>query len=113
MERVKFHNNIWCWGESWKVILNEGVCVGDVSISKEHPEECFISGVSTVPEARRQGLASLFLQLANKIAKDHDCAYLALYVEKEQRENVAFYEKRGFTKFANDGVWFEMRKEVE
>jgi len=113
MDSVKFHHNTWNWGESWKVVINEGDCLGEVSIQSESPEECFVSGISTIPEARRKGLASFFLKIAEGIAAEHHCKYMALYVEKEQKENIAFYKKRGYVRHAEDGPWYEMRKTIE
>lgn len=113
MDSVKFHHNTWHWGESWKVVINEGDCLGEVSIQSKHPEECFVSGLSTVPEARRKGLGSFCLQIAEGIGIDHNCAYVALYVEKEQQDNVAFYQKRGYVLHHEDGIYWEMRKDLK
>lgn len=64
------HENDWSWGKSIKLISTNGVACVEMSFEKNNPGVCYISGLSVIPEYRRQGYATALMSICEQMCEE-------------------------------------------
>lgn len=58
------HENEWNWGQSIHLVSTNGVACVTMSFESDNPGVCYLSGLSVIPEYRRQGYATALMNAA-------------------------------------------------
>lgn len=109
--KYTLHTNEWNWGTSIYVISEKAISVARITISNtEYENECWIVGVSVLPEYRRRGYATNLLKCCEDICKQYG-------ISKIHLESCAYcrslYDKLGYQYVRNTGIGLlEMCKEI-
>ena len=91
------HENTWPWGQSLDFIADGGHGCVSVSFEKSNPGVAYISGLSVIPQYRRNGIATRLLKHCEDECKSRGIFRIDLNSVTEPFV-VSFYEKHGFTK---------------
>ena len=59
-------------------------------------DECYIANVAVSPDFRRQGIADLLLDSAEKTAREKNCSFISLEVRVSNTPAINLYEKHGY-----------------
>lgn len=63
-----------------------------------HPHRLRVYDIATRPERQGQGLGSLLMQHAQRLAQTNGCTWLSLEADPKEPGLVPWYEKQGFQK---------------
>ena len=102
---VIYHNCTWWWGETVEIILLSGQGIIEVQLVKSTPNIAYLSGLSVLPECRRQQLGKQLIEYATNIAIDKRKKFLQLSVEKNKEWLINWYKRLGFE------IWSEEEHE--
>lgn len=94
--KVIYHNCTWWWGETVKIILSSGQGIIEVQLDKSTPNIAYLSGLSVLPECRRQQLGKQLIEYATNIAIDKGKKFLLLTADKTNEWLVNWYKRLGF-----------------
>lgn len=94
-ENMVMHTNTWSWGESVLLVGFDGLGVVELFFEKKDPYVAYLSGLSVVPEARRNGYATILMMEAVNICQKKGIFRIDLRAVKEQFVR-DFYHKIGF-----------------
>lgn len=103
------HENEWNWGQSIHLVSTNGVACVTMSFDSDNPGVCYISGLSVIPEYRRQGYATALMSACEQICKEKGIFRIDLssvlvdYVQ-------GFYTKLGFIPIREDNGVLRMYK---
>lgn len=64
------HENEWPWGKTITLVSVKGVAYVTMSFDKYEPGVCYISGLSVIPEYRRQGYASTMMSICEQMCEE-------------------------------------------
>ena len=103
--KVIYHNCTWWWGETVKIFLSGGEGTIEVQLDKSTPNTAYLSGLSVLPESRRQQLGKQLIEYATNVAIDKGKKLLQLSAEKNNDWLVNWYKRLGFE------VWSEEEHE--
>jgi len=91
------HENTWPWGQTLDIIANGGYGCVTMSFEKANPGVAYISGLSVLPQYRRNGLATTLLKFCEDECRKRGIFRMDLNSVTESFV-VSFYEKHGFTR---------------
>lgn len=94
--KVIYHNCTWWWGETVKIILSSGQGIIEVQLDKSTPNIAYLSGLSVLPECRRQQLGKQLIKFATNVAIDKGKKFLQLSADKTNEWLVNWYKRLGF-----------------
>ena len=94
--KVIYHNCTWWWGETVKIILSSGQGIIEVQLDKSTPNIAYLSGLSVLPESRRNQLGTQLIAYATKVAIDKGLKFLQLTADKTNEWLVNWYKRLGF-----------------
>lgn len=103
--KVIYHNCTWWWGETVKIFLSSGEGTIEVQLDKSTPNTAYLSGLSVLPEFRRQQLGKQLIEQATNVAIDKGKKFLQLTVDKTNEWLLNWYERLGFE------IWSEEEHE--
>ncbi len=97
MKNKVIHHNYWHWGESYIIILNNGLGTATLQISDSNHKCGVISSLSVVKNVRKHGIGNQLLHECETLAFELGLEELCLYAEKNTftRE---WYERHGYKK---------------
>ena len=93
--KVLKHRNTWCWGKSTIIVLENGKGIVTVSFENENPNEATITGLSVHESARRKGLGTKLVKLAEEEAKEFGVKRIILFSD-ENSFTYNWYKSLGF-----------------
>lgn len=97
------HQDVWNWGETVKLVTPDGCGLISMSFSNGSPGVCYISGLSVVPEMRRQGIATNLMRACENYCKQRGIFRIDLNSRKEGWL-IDFYGSLGYAQlFEEDG----------
>ena len=97
------HQDVWGWGETVKLVTPDGFGLVSMSFSNGSPGVCYISGLSVVPEVRRQGIATNLMRACENYCKQRGIFRIDLNSRKEGWL-IDFYGSLGYAQlFEEDG----------
>ena len=94
--KVIYHNCTWWWGETVKIILSSGQGIIEVQLDKSTPNIAYLSGLSVLPESRRNQLGTQLIAYATNVAIDKGLKFLQLTADKTNEWLVNWYKRLGF-----------------
>lgn len=103
------HENKWPWGKTVTFIWSDGVATVDMSFEKNNPGVCYISGLSVVPERRRQGLGLCLMEECINYCQKQDIFRIDLNSVTEPFV-MDFYHKLGFQDLDENEGFMRMYK---
>ena len=103
--KVIYHNCTWWWGETVKIFLSSGEGIIEVQLDKSTPNTAYLSGLSVLPECRRQQLGKQLIEYATNVAIDKGKKFLQLSAEKNNEWLINWYKRLGFE------IWSEEEHE--
>ena len=89
------HDNLWWWGKSSTLILDNGKAMIEVSIEDERPDAACIQSLLVHESVRQQGIANAMLTFAEDKAKKAGCEPVYLCARKGTFL-IPWYERRGY-----------------
>lgn len=107
--RFVIHENSWTWGKSLVVISSMAEATVELSFEDVNPGVCFLSGLSVLPEYRRQGIATELMRVCEQICEKRGIFRIDLnsvltdYVQ-------GFYKKLGYIPIKEDNGVMQMYK---
>ena len=106
-----YHNSHWYWGDTIKIITNDGKGTIRVSFDKELPCAATIDSFSVVETARNKGIGKQLLEKAEQAAKDYDnnIKYVLLDAEKNSWV-VDWYKRCGYEVIKETDNYYTMEK---
>ncbi len=63
--------------------------------------------IAVSEEARGQGLGKALVRHAEKVAADHDCAYLRLEIRTDNQPSIRLFESQGYKRFGSYADYYE------
>lgn len=111
---IVIHANEWKWGRSFDIISNDGHATVSVSVTKEEPEQAYISGLSVHESSRREGLGKKMMDFAIDVARQNTCKYAYLLTDKDSFV-FEWYKRLGFKYYGdrpNDNGFVPMYMEL-
>lgn len=93
--KIITHVNLWWWGKSYTLILDNGKAMIDVLITNDHPYAACIQSLMVHESVRQQGIANAMLAFAEDKAKKEGCNQTYLCARKDTFL-VPWYERRGY-----------------
>lgn len=93
--KVRIHENEWPWGSTAQIVAADGCAIVEMSFEKNEPGVCYVSGLSVVPIARRQGRARELMGMVLDECRERGIFRIDLNAVKEPFV-VRFYESLGF-----------------
>lgn len=106
--KVIYHNCIWWWGETVKIILSSGQGTIEVQLDNSTPNIAYLSGLSVLPECRRQQFGKQLIKYATNIAIDKGKKFLQLSVEKNNEWLINWYKRLGFDVLSDEEHVYSM-----
>lgn len=103
------HQNTWDWGSTVDVIANNGEGIVEMSFNNSNPGVCFISNLSVIPSARRQGIATVLLEYCIDYCAKKHIFRIDLDSVKENFV-VNMYHKYGFSDIEESDNTIQMYK---
>ena len=88
------HDNLWWWGKSSTLILDNGKGMIEVSVENDLPDAACIQSLMVHESVRQQGIADALLTLAEETAKQLGCEQVYLCARKGTFL-IPWYERRG------------------
>lgn len=76
------HHNIHIWGESWNVVMHDGLALGNLQVDDEDPAAGCIYNISVHETAREQGYGKEMLNYLENMAKKFNFGEVYLSVRK-------------------------------
>ncbi len=89
------HDNLWWWGKSSTLILDNGKGMIEVSVENDLPDAACIQSLMVHESVRQQGIADALLTLAEETAKQLGCEQVYLCARKGTFL-IPWYERRGY-----------------
>ena len=80
--KIITHENLWWWGKSYTLILDNGKAMIEVSIEDERPDAACIQSLLVHESVRQQGIANAMLTFAEDKAKKAGCEQVYLCARK-------------------------------
>lgn len=110
-QKFIYHNAHWYWGDTIKIITNDGRGTIRVSFDKEWPCAATIDSFSVVETARNKGIGKQLLEKAEQAAKDYDnhIKYVLLDAEKNSWV-VDWYKRCGYEVIKETDNCYTMEK---
>jgi ribosomal protein S18 acetylase RimI-like enzyme len=103
------HENEWPWGKTVTVIWSDGVATINMSFEKNNPGVCYLSGLSVIPERRREGLALIMMEECINYCQKHNIFRIDL--NSVQRDWLMhFYHQLGFINIEENEGFMRMYK---
>ena len=93
--KIITHENLWWWGKSYTLILDNGKAMIEVSIEDERPDAACIQSLLVHESVRQQGIANAMLTFAEDKAKKAGCEQVYLCARKGTFL-IPWYERRGY-----------------
>lgn len=106
------HENTWPWGDSIELVSTKGVACVHMSFEKAEPGVCYISGLSVIPEYRRQGYATQMMSICEQMCEERGVFRIDLnsvlidYVQD-------FYHKLGYKDIEESNDLMRMYKLIK
>lgn len=104
------HENIWWWGKTYDIILDNGKGIVELQLEDDTPLTAYIRGLSVTLSARQNGLGRKLLTTCEDIAVLKNKKFLMLSVDKKNIWLTEFYKKIGFEITRSDENEFQMTK---
>ncbi|MGN1155693.1 MAG: GNAT family N-acetyltransferase [Agathobacter sp.] len=107
--KIITHNNQWYWGESIDLISDNAAACVVMSFERDNPGVCYISGLSVIPECRKQGYATSLMLTCEQICKEKGIFRIDLssvLIDFVQD----FYKKLGYIPIREDDSVLKMNK---
>jgi ribosomal protein S18 acetylase RimI-like enzyme len=84
----------------------DGALAG-VLVLEAHPDHLLVENVAVAPGAQGQGVGSILLTLAERVAASQGVPEVRLYTHERMTENIAYYPRRGYveTHRTDDGTF--------
>lgn len=109
---MKIHRNIYKWGESETIVVEDGDGFIKIQYDNDLPENGFIESLSVISGKRRMGMGKLLLKAAELKIAEKGKKYARLYVEKDTWL-VDWYLRNGYNIAGEvDEIYFDMIKEL-
>lgn len=80
---MKLHRNIYKWGETETIIVEDGDGFIKIQYDNDLPENGFIESLSVISGKRCMGIGNLLLRAAELKITEKGKKYARLYVEKD------------------------------
>ena len=93
--KIITHENLWWWGKSYTLILDNGKAMIEVTIEDERPDAACIQSLLVHESVRQQGIANAMLTFAEDKAKKAGCEQVYLCARKGTFL-IPWYERRGY-----------------
>lgn len=106
---MTLHSNRWPWGTTETVIIEGGAAMVEMMFEDDNVGVCYISGLSVIPERRREGLATELMKYCEEFCRKRDIFRLDLNSVKEQFV-MDFYYKLGFVDIREENGYMKMYK---
>ena len=103
------HHNTWPWGETVTFIISDGAGTVDMSFDKGNPAVCYISGLSVIPEKRRQNLGLILMEECINYCQKRGIFRIDLNSVQEEWL-MEFYHKLGFKDIEESEGFMRMYK---
>lgn len=106
-----YHNAHWHWGDTIKIITNDGRGTIRVSFDKEWPCAATIDSFSVVETARNKGIGKQLLEQAEQAAKDYDTHIKYVLLDAEKNSWVVdWYKRCGYEVIKETDNYYTMEK---
>lgn len=109
---LTLHSNRWPWGTTETVIIENGDAMVEMSFEDDNVGVCYISGLSVIPERRREGLAKQLMEYCETFCRNSGVFRLDLSSVKEQFV-MDFYHKLGFCDIREENGYMKMYKIIK
>lgn len=106
---MTIHENEWPWGKTVTLVIADGSAMVDMSFEKNNPGVCYLSGLSVVPEKRRQGLALNLMRECEYYCFKNNIFRISLNSVQEEWL-MDFYHKLGFIDIEEREGFMDMYK---
>lgn len=106
------HENKWPWGKTVSIIIADGAAMVDMSFEDNDPGVCYLSGLSVVPEKRKQGLATNLVRECEFYCVKRGIFRIDLNSVQEPFI-MDFYHKLGFTDIKENDGFMRMYKIIK
>ncbi|QAS51491.1 GNAT family N-acetyltransferase [Halobacillus litoralis] len=74
----------------------KGKCVGQIRMMKARNRFCYIENIAVIKQARKQGVGTELLKVAEKWARERNLAGLSLETQNDNLGAIRFYIRHGF-----------------
>lgn len=108
----KFHVAEWWWGKSITVVCKLTLSLVEMQIESKSPQTMYLKGLIVSEETRRRGVGTSLMTICEHYAKEYHCNFMQLSADKNNEWLVAWYERLGFVKQAEDDNEYIMIKKV-
>ena len=103
---VLIHHNYWYWGDSYYIIMNDGLGMVSLQVDKKEPEAGCINNLSVHISTRKQGIGNELLKYVEQFAKSINLKEIYLKCDKTSFV-YPWYKRNGFNpdnsrKYANN-----------
>lgn len=95
--KILKHKNSWVWGKSTIIVLEDGLGIVTISFENDNPDEATITGLSVHESARRRGLGTELVRLAEEEARDNGAKRVVLFSD-ENTFTYKWYQSLGYEK---------------
>lgn len=106
---VILHKNDWPWGMTVNVITAGGAAMVEMSFDNVNVGVCWLSGLSVIPERRREGLATYLLKYCERYCKKQGIFRIDLNSVNTESV-IGMYKKLGYTEAGDDDGFRRMYK---
>ena len=93
--KIITHENLWWWGKSYTLILDNGKAMIEVSIEDERPDAACIQSLLVHESVRQQGRGDALLMFAEEKAKELGLKQVVLCARKGTFL-IPWYQRRGY-----------------
>ena len=103
------HINEWPWGTTVTLVCNGGVGTVDMSFEKNNPGVCYLSGLSVLPDFRRQYIGLSLMNECFSFCKQEGIFRVDLNSVQEDWL-MGFYHRLGFKDIEENEGFMRMYK---
>ena len=93
--KIITHENLWWWGKSYTLILDNGKAMIEVSIEDERPDAACIQSLLVHESVRQQGRGNVMLMFAEEKAKKLGLKQVVLCARKGTFL-IPWYQRNGY-----------------
>ena len=107
--KLIWHHNTWPWGKTVRIIVSPGYAIVEMSFEDNNPGVCFLSGLSVIPNKRKQGYAKHLMLACESYCRDNGIFRIDLnsvltdWIQE-------FYKKCGYVALKEDNGFMQMYK---
>jgi len=105
---LNYFETEWKWGKSWTIIMDD-VAVVDLQFMNGY-RYAWLCDLKVWQKFQHQGIGTMLMKTAEKIAKENGFDEIHLKVEKEKDFLVKWYEKFGYKIIIEEDDYLYMRK---